>query len=683
MHFFPIFYFIILISFIWTTGFAQTTQIVYPSTDADFVNPERGFYRYTFTYASDYEPLDAATLEGYRDLHPPIPWITEDFQVYSSLVFRYFFLDDFKNSPISQNFLDLVAQDFEAARTAGVKLIPRFAYTEEVDSTSCERWICPPYGDAPKEWVLAHIEQLAPVLAANQDVIAAIQMGFIGVWGENYYTDFFGDASLPPGKLLDPNWLDRNEVLQKMLDHFPEDRMIQVRYPQLKQRLLYGINAPTDSLPLAEEDAYSGSDAARLGFHNDCLLASHTDFGTYNDYGNSSTPSVEDTTQLKPYKAADSRYVVVGGETCSPYNPYDNCAGTHPDARADSELKRFHYSYLNAQFNYETVNVDWEGICMDNIKRELGYRFVLKNGTFPLSAAKGQSMSIALEIENEGYAAPYNPRVVILALRNLSSGDIWQAQLDADPRFWFDEVQLEQSICVPSDMPTGQYELLLRLADPEASLYDRAEYAIRFANTLPGGADVWNAATGYNSLGHTVSIFADQGGGSCQSGISFGQCPPLLIVSRIEQELYAAAQTIRSTATIASGEQVYFEAGLCIDLKPPFQAQQGSEFTAQISANCSTQGNFADLQADIQEEIEPEEANGIRIFPNPTRGELAVNGKADLSNIRIFDLLGRERTGECAINRQGETSILINLSSLETGWYVLKIGEKGFKVGRL
>ena len=70
-----------------------------------------------------------------------------------------------------------------------------------------EGFICPPYGDAPKNIVLNHIAQLKPLLQDNADVIACMQMGFIGTWGENYYSDYFGDpSSNGKGKLIDKNW---------------------------------------------------------------------------------------------------------------------------------------------------------------------------------------------------------------------------------------------------------------------------------------------------------------------------------------------------------------------------------------------------------------------------------------------------------------------------------------------
>lgn len=52
---------------------------------------------------------------------------------------------------------------------------------------------------------------------------------------------------------------------------------------------------------------------------------------------------------------------------------------------------------------------------------------------------------------------------------------------------------------LPSSLPTGTYALLLDLPDPQLS--SRPEYSIRLANE-----NVWEAATGLNSLLHTVTV---------------------------------------------------------------------------------------------------------------------------------------------------------------------------------
>lgn len=134
-------------------------------------------------------------------------------------------------------------------------------------------------------------------------MIAAVQQGFIGAWGEGYYTDYFGDPSQPPHQISASNWADRTEVLNALLAAVPASRQVQVRVPQYKQKAEYGPTAPVASAP-------SGG---RIGHHNDCFLATYADAGTYTNYD----IPVDDTTHLKPYKANDSALnLAIGGETC-------------------------------------------------------------------------------------------------------------------------------------------------------------------------------------------------------------------------------------------------------------------------------------------------------------------------------------------------------------------------------
>ena len=195
-----------------------------------------------------------------------------------------------------------------------------------------------------------HIAQLKPILRDNADVIATIQMGFIGIWGENYFTDYFGDASMNGvGRIMDSSWRDRNEVLKALLDAVPEDRMIQVRTPQMKQRYVYGVKALVTESPLKIKEAFTGTDKSRIGFHNDCFLAGIDDYGTYYDYGNSSSPRKAANEVLRNYFSRDSKFVVVGGETCDDaFSPQNDC---EPAGHAEKEFRDMHYSYLNTSYN--------------------------------------------------------------------------------------------------------------------------------------------------------------------------------------------------------------------------------------------------------------------------------------------------------------------------------------------
>jgi hypothetical protein len=370
-----------------------------------------------------------------------------------------FYLAEFTNSPIGFAALTQLQQQFDTVRAASLKMILRFAYTESTDGA-----------DAPKDRVLAHLDQLAPYLQANSDVIDVMQAGFIGAWGEWYYTRNFGNG----GNVTPTDWANRKAVTDKLLSVLPATRMVQLRTPKFK-RTMYS----TAALPPSQ--AHNGTALARLGHHNDCFLASPDDFGTYED------PAVE-----YPYLEAETTYLAMGGETCALNPPRSSCP------TAVDELSGFHWSYLNTDYNPDVIAGWGSGGCVPEITRRLGYRFALQTGTYPASASPGGALPVSITVRNDGFAAPTNPRGVALILRNTATGAYYWFTLDADPRKWTGTTTLTQTVTLPADIPAGSYALLLTLPDPQLS--DPA-YAIHLANE-----NVWEPGTGWNNLLHTVTV---------------------------------------------------------------------------------------------------------------------------------------------------------------------------------
>ena len=480
---------------------AQQKQVLYQESQLDVLNPERGFYIPSGTKASHFTPLDVNVLKSFRS--SPRQLSKASYAVTVSLLYRGYELDIFRTQPLSAAFLDSLQKDFDVVREAGLKLVLRFAYTNASHSGDCKdaEHICPLYGDAVPGIVLQHIQQLRPLLQKNADVIAVLQEGFIGIWGENYYTDYFGDASgNGPGRILDSSWQQRNTVLSALLQALPGNRMIQVRTPQIKQKYVYGPAAATDVLPLTAAEAFTGAGKARIGFHNDCFLASADDYGTYEDLGSSSQPRQPALQALRKYIAADTKYTVVGGETCDDaFSPQNDCA---PAGYAEEEMRRMHYSFLNAAYN-NNVNNDWDSAgCLYNIRRQLGYRFVLRSALLPSTLQKGKSFLFNISLENLGYASLYNPRSVMLVLRNSSTKKEIAIPLKVNPLSWSSGAhQVQERVVLPAAVLPGDYQLFLYLPDQSGSIARRPEYAIQFCNK-----GVWEATTGYNDLQQRVRV---------------------------------------------------------------------------------------------------------------------------------------------------------------------------------
>jgi len=404
------------------------------ASDAILPNPERGFYR----------TLNLVTDRDYA-------WVR---QAGSTLAFSYVRLDDYRDRDLDAALLDAAQEGFDEARLAGIKIVLRFAYNFGPYPNS--------EPDATKAWVLAHITQLTPLLQANQDVIAVVQAGFIGAWGE-WHTSTNG--------LLDVA-ADKFEILEALLAAVPVDRAVQLRYPPYKDEGYGG--------PLSAATAHTGTSAARVGHHNDCFLASDTDFGTY--------PSNE----IEPWKSfleAENRWVPMGGETCAVNPPRSDC----PTATA--EMARLHFVYINNDYHPDVVS-SWESQgCREELERGLGYRFVGLSVTWPEAVRPGGVIPLTLRLRNDGFAAPWNPRPAWIVL---DGGERLEVRLpDADPRWWLDgeEVLVQVRLQLPATLAAGSYNLSLWLPDDATTLRDDPRYAIGLAND-----GVWDSATGLNHL---------------------------------------------------------------------------------------------------------------------------------------------------------------------------------------
>jgi len=108
----------------------------------------------------------------------------------------------------------------------------------------------------------------------------------------------------------------------------------------------------------------------------------------------------------------------------------------------------------------------------------------------------------SIDLENKGYASPFNPRPLIFVLRNQQTGKEYFISCKTDVRRWFSgKINWRETLRLPSDIIPGQYKLLLHFADASASVSKRPEYAIRLANK-----NVWEEKTGFNYLNFIIKV---------------------------------------------------------------------------------------------------------------------------------------------------------------------------------
>jgi len=77
--------------------------------------------------------------------------------------------------------------------------------------------------------------------------------------------------------------------------------------------------------------------------------------------------------------------------------------------------------------------------------------------------------------------------------------------------------------------------------------------------------------------------------------------------------------------------------------------------------------------------------NNIRVYPNPTTGELRItNYELRITRVEIFDVYGRKQKSRRAEEQKAEEDIVIDISYLSSGIYFVKIQtEKGTKIQKI
>ena len=468
----------------YTLTVSATGGAAYPIDESDFPNPERGFY--------EHAEWSHASRGNYSD-NLWDSYFTDAAAANRSLLLRIYYLDTDElrqNKQLPNGFITMFNNDMQKIRNNGMKCILRFAYDKDTDEDGDEDYN--DFEDAsPATWE-THLAQLKPYLQANADVIYVVQAGFLGVWGEWYY------SSLGTGDEIE--WSYRQNLIDQLLDAVPANRYVQLRTPLFKKKYLGNNN------PLTSAVAYHGSDQARLGHHNDAFLNGEKNQGTY-----------ENRATDIAYIEQECLYVPIGGETnldngkSDIYNTW--CKGSI----AEAEMAQLHYSYLNHSYSkYVTDQWKAEG-AYARISRNMGYRFQLLSASFDAQVVAGTSMNVQLNIKNVGYAPLYNERYAYIVLKN--NTNTYSIPLTSDPRTWAPNnatTAINEYITLPATMVPGTYDLYLYLPDASSSIAANPKYAVRFANK-----DIWQASTGYNILNKQVVVTIAACSGANGTGSTF------------------------------------------------------------------------------------------------------------------------------------------------------------------
>lgn len=412
----------------------------------------------------------------------------------------YVYLTDYCARPLDDAILGRIQSEFDGMRRAGVKALLRFAYETTNQA---------PTNGPTREMALRHMEQLRPVIEKNRDVLYVLQAGFIGAWGEWHSSVHIRSDE------------DRAAVLRGVLELAPRDRFLQVRIAPYKTRILPLITGRLYE-PLDAARAFGDSPEARIGYHNDGVLAGPSHGGSFGR-GAAGDASFDLMTRESPWVPVDGELFwsdqgwngtetkgnVPRGADVAQYlrlhhfttfslaHSYSEHEGNHhamdrwraePVTRADLEAAKLPVSdgWFEDAYGQPVPRV-W----YDYIRDHLGYRLEAREARWPREVRAGASWTFDLTLVNRGFAAPVNPRPVVLLLLPRSGAPV-ALPLASDPRTWQpfapgdpDFRALTHAVRFGGDLPRlepGEYSVALWLPDDAPSLRLDPRYAVRLAN---------------------------------------------------------------------------------------------------------------------------------------------------------------------------------------------------------
>ncbi len=399
-------------------------------------------------------------------------------------------------------------EDFVAVRQAGIKLILCFRYEMNVKDNK----------GPTLEIILSHIKQLKPILRANMDIIAVLQTGFIGLYGE-WHRSYHG---------LDKNPEAQEKVLSALLDLLPMDRKLVIRYPRHKNMFVMRVGHRKSYQAITAAEAQTSEPAARIGFCDHGFMVGKNDAGTF-----APRPSVD-----YDYMTRESLFLPMDGEL---FWAWSRPSGVKKDdgLEAIRRLWEHHYTFFSYAHNHTVYEGTWaikkygarfsidewkkeivtpeflrknhlpisdgyfedakgkyvERTIFEYIRDHLGYRLELRGAEYAECVSKDKKFDVMIRLVNRGFAAPINPRVMYLVLIDRNKNVYIVSQSDTDIRKFYPCKPEHRQRLAPeykirfavnseslSNLPRGFYKIGIWLPDKYESIRYDARYAIRFAN---------------------------------------------------------------------------------------------------------------------------------------------------------------------------------------------------------
>lgn len=454
-----------IVIFIFLSNISSAQISILSQSKSRISNPDRGFRYEAMAEIPDYKNPWGPY---YLNSNTWLKFSEADFDAkdgHIRLGQLYIYLTKYENIDVlPDEALKKIEKLLSDARLQGYSLVLRFAYTYDRP----EGQVYPSMSR-----ILAHVEQLAPILKENNDVISVLQAGFIGLWGE-----WHSDNNIYSNQ-------DKSLLISKLFSTLPKSMVIQMRLPDYKNKLNIDENLKR-----------------RIGFHNDYFADSSLEYSlTINGFLNS-----KNFQQV----SEESKYTWMDGEL--PYTITSKSGNSYliPPIEVAKQLRANHYSSFSVVHNYNENIANWKKTKLtkkdldsndlpydpdylegdfktyyDYITDYLGYRlfFNYNNSNIKFDNVSGY-INYSLSLSNYGFTSVMNPRDLFLIVLDSKNEILVKQKLAINFKsLGSKETQiLRGKIAIKKNIK--KYKVGLWLPSfPQSKSYYTPNYSIKISNT--------------------------------------------------------------------------------------------------------------------------------------------------------------------------------------------------------
>ncbi len=303
-----------------------------------------------------------------------------------------------------------------------------------------------PYGSIPGErWNSEELKnRLVDFVAKlgeawdNDSRVAAVEMGLWGYWGEHHIFP----ESLPGGGDRIP--IEFQNALGTAFKNAFKNKKIMVRHPNTFSN--FEIGYFWDSFALPDDMDWANWIQSREIWPKQMISGEVAyDWGDRSKLGNNPNETLRNT--------SNADYLI-------------------------QHIRSTHCSSLGWISDY-TPDGNIISSNAARVQRELGYRFVITEATFPRRVDPGSILSIRFRVNNRGNAPFYYNWPLKINILSDDKSIKWSGKFEADIREWMPGLAYDVTgiFVVPVEVSTGTYTLALSINDPDGDLP-----SLRFAN---------------------------------------------------------------------------------------------------------------------------------------------------------------------------------------------------------